>query len=223
LRDATYTSNNVTQNMSDKAASYLASIAPPPPGTLPSGSLIQFVGDALSEAKTPLTLSEDSAALLRDQVAQGPNEADPDELRKATYYIQLVYEFPPCTPVLSKPSESFTFAAPFDPDAPARHVRIELPSIKPKDLRKLKRGIGMQMSPDLRDLMNRVNKDMLKGGGLSSATGGWELGMICSFSIQIITLVAFIVMFIFLILLNIVFWWLPFLKICFPIPVKKSS
>ena len=30
-------------------------------------------------------------------------------------------------------------------------------------------------------------------------------------------------MFIFLILLNIVFWWLPFLKICFPIPVRPST
>ena len=36
-------------------------------------------------------------------------------------------------------------------------------------------------------------------------------------------LVAFIVMFIFLILLNIVFWWLPFLKICFPIPKMPSG
>ena len=40
---------------------------------------------------------------------------------------------------------------------------------------------------------------------------------------EIIFLVAFIVMFIFLILLNIIFWWLPFLKICFPIPVKPTS
>jgi hypothetical protein len=49
---------------------------------------------------------------------------------------------------------------------------------------------------------------------------GWELGMICTFSIQIITLIAFVVMFIFAILLNIVFWWMAFLKICLPIPKK---
>jgi hypothetical protein len=27
-------------------------------------------------------------------------------------------------------------------------------------------------------------------------------------------------MFIFLILFNIIFWWLPFLRICFPVPKK---
>jgi hypothetical protein len=47
--------------------------------------------------------------------------------------------------------------------------------------------------------------------------------MICSFSFQIIFLVAFLVMFIFLILFNIIFWWLPFLKICFPIPRKPRG
>jgi hypothetical protein len=62
----------------------------------------------------------------------------------------------------------------------------------------------------------------LKDKGLLDPQG-LPLGMICSFSLQIIFLVAFIVMFIFLILLNIVFWWLPFLKICFPVPVKPST
>ena len=42
--------------------------------------------------------------------------------------------------------------------------------------------------------------------------------MICSFSIPIITICAMIVLFIFVILLNIVFFWMPFLKICFPLP-----
>ena len=69
--------------------------------------------------------------------------------------------------------------------------------------------------------MDRVTPDLMKGSGLGSDPG-LQLGMICSFSLQIIFLVAFIVMFIFLILLNIVFWWLPFLKICFPIPVKPA-
>lgn len=223
VREATYTHNNVTKSMESCAATYLASLAPPPPGVLLGGSLLKYIGDALAEAKTPLTLDEETAALLRDQVALAPNEADPDEVRKMTYYVQLVYEHAPCVPVVSQPSDRFTFAAPFDADAPARHIRIEMPSIKPKDLRKLKRGVGMQMSPELRKLMSRVNKDMVKGDGLGPDGGGWDLAMICSFSIQIIMLVAFIVMFIFLILLNFVFWWLPFLKICFPIPVKKSS
>ena len=110
-----------------------------------------------------------------------------------------------------------------DPAAPARNIRIELPSIKPKDLRRYKKGVGMEMAPELRDVMNRVRKSMLEGDDLLPDSISWDLGMICSFSLQIIFLVAFIVMFIFLIALNFIFWWLPFLKICFPIPVKKSS
>ena len=53
------------------------------------------------------------------------------------------------------------------------------------------------------------------------STEGWTIGWICSFSIPIITLCAFIVLNIFLSLLNIIFFWLPFLKICIPIPKSK--
>ena len=42
--------------------------------------------------------------------------------------------------------------------------------------------------------------------------------MVCSFSIPIVTLVALIVLMIFVILLNLIFFWLPLLKICFPVP-----
>jgi hypothetical protein len=89
------------------------------------------------------------------------------------------------------------------------------------DLRKFKPGVGIAMDPDLRDVLNRVHKGLKDGDPLLDGSTNWELGMICSFSIQIVFLVAFIVMFIFLILLNIVFWWLPFLKICLPIPKPK--
>jgi hypothetical protein len=46
----------------------------------------------------------------------------------------------------------------------------------------------------------------------------FDLGELCMFSIPIITLCAFIVLMIFLALLNIIFWWMPFLKICLPKP-----
>ena len=50
-----------------------------------------------------------------------------------------------------------------------------------------------------------------------------DLGLICSFSIPIITICALIVLMIFVVLLNIVFWWLPFFRICFPIPLKATE
>jgi hypothetical protein len=73
-------------------------------------------------------------------------------------------------------------------------------------------------------LFNLLNKnspdDFLKG---SASEGDFQLGLdwICGFNIPIITLCAFIVLFIFLVLLNLIFWWLPFIKICIPFPKKQ--
>ena len=158
------------------------------------------------------TPSAERIELLRDQVV-------PQATGEDLFIMRMVYERPTCCPVVSAPSGQVTFAKFFDPDAPARHIRIELPSIKPRDLRKYKRGVGLEMSPELRNMMNRVHKGLLDGEDLAGGVS-LQLGMICSFSLQIIFLVAFIVMFIFLIAFNFIFWWLPFLKICFPIPKK---
>jgi hypothetical protein len=49
-----------------------------------------------------------------------------------------------------------------------------------------------------------------------------DVGLLCSFSIPIITICALIVLMIFISLLNIVFWWMPFLRICFPISLKAK-
>jgi len=62
--------------------------------------------------------------------------------------------------------------------------------------------------------------------GLTSGAGGgagMSLGWICSFSIPIITICAFFVLNIFLSLLNIVFFWLPFIKICIPFPMPSPA
>lgn len=186
----------------------------------PKASLHRAFQEALAESSSPPAVPQEVVDLLQDQVV--PAEAEPEAAADGgVYVLRLVYERPGCPAIVSQPTTPLTFARFFDPDAPARHIRIELPSIKMQDLRRYKRGVGMQMSPELRDVMRRVQKSMLDGDGLAGAAGGWELGMICSFSLQIIFLVAFIVMFIFLIAFNFIFWWLPFLKICFPIPKKK--
>jgi hypothetical protein len=148
-----------------------------------------------------------------------PRPADP-VANADRHVLRLVYEHAHCVPVVSKPTPVLRFAGTYDANAPARSIRIELPD--PSHLRRFKRGVAMDMPPELRRILDRVTPDVLKDKKLNPE-GGWQLGMICSFSIQIIMLVAFIVMFIFLILLNIVFWWLAFLKICFPVPMKKSS
>ena len=182
-------------------------------GALP-GTLKSLVIAALSETPgTAMKISNEFADLLREQVRVPKPEGN------VRYYVRLVYTYDPdCPPYISERSETLVFARLMDGDAPARKVRIEAPRLQ--DLRKFKPGVGIEMDKDLRDVMNRVHKGLKDDEPLNDGPA-WELGMICTFSIQIIFLVALIVMFIFLILLNIIFWWLPFLKICLPIPKPK--
>lgn len=184
------------------------------------GALETNVANALNEEPAAYQMTDEMVNILQNLVK--PEQTDTNNQPAERYFIRLVYDYSPdCPPIVSERSQEFTFAKFFDSDAPARLIRLELPDITMQNLRKFKRGVGMQMSPDLRKLMGRINEDTLDGE-LGPEGPGWELGMICTFSLQIIFLVAFIVMFIFLILLNIVFWWLPFLRICFPIPRRSS-
>ena len=78
------------------------------------------------------------------------------------------------------------------------------------------------MSKDLRKKLNGIQKGMLKGDP-PGGDGDFDLGHICSFSLPIITLIAFILLMIIAVLLNIIFWWLPLLKICFPLNLKARA
>ena len=91
-----------------------------------------------------------------------------------------------------------------------------------KDLRKLKKNVSFLLSNELRSQMNRVTsmKDALDGNFAKGES--LDLGLICSFSIPIITICALIVLMIFINLLNLVFWWMPLLRICFPIGLKAK-
>lgn len=201
--DVSQARHKVGVNMVAVDADYLR----PAPG---EGALSKLVHDALTEGGAPVRVPPELVGMVKDDTPDSPD---------ATYVLRLVYEHDPCRPVLSAPTNPVQFAKVFDPEAPARKVHIQLPDIS--NLRQFKRGVGMEMSAPLRQVMDRVHKGLIKGEDLGPA-GGFDLGMICSFSLPIITLVAFIVMFIFLLVLNFVFWWMAFLKICFPIPRKKS-
>ena len=188
-------------------------LSPPTTAT----SLAGLASAALLASPAPPVLPPELEGLIKDDpVATAGTVAGSG----TTYVIRTVLEHFPCQPVLSEPTHPFELARALDPDAPARKILLQMPEIT--KLRSYKRGVAIEMSPSLRRLMDRVTPEMMKGDGLGSDPG-LQLGMICSFSLQIIFLVAFIVMFIFLILLNIIFWWLPFLKICFPIPVRPTS
>lgn len=145
-----------------------------------------------------------------------------DPAAGVTYALRCVYERPRCgamhAPVLSAPSERFLIAPFFDPDAPVRPVRIVMPlDTSPKGLRRFRKSVGIVLSSTLRNQLDGIPKLKALIDGAKPTGGGADLGQVCTFSIPILTIVALVVLMIFVVLLNIVFWWLPFLKVCLPI------
>ncbi|MEM7051213.1 MAG: hypothetical protein AAF604_16205 [Acidobacteriota bacterium] len=146
------------------------------------------------------------------------------------YRARCVYRRPRCRrftpPTVSRPTRPFRLAPFFDPEAPTRPLTIRMPlDTSLKGLRKFPKGVAVLMSNKLRQQVEQVQAATVSEleEGVSPNEPSWSLGMICSLSIPIITLVAFILLQIFVQLLNIIFWWLPFFKICLPIPVRNDS
>jgi hypothetical protein len=163
----------------------------------------------------------------------------PDET--ARFVIRCVFERPECGPVdpplLSEPSRVFEIAAFFDPAAPARPIRISMPvDTSPAGLRRAPKNTAFIISDMLCGQINRAkglgfvdlvlsvlpwpfHKDLPKTAAAPCTTDtGASLGMICSLSIPIITIVALILLIIFVTLLDIIFRLIPWLIVCFPLP-----
>jgi hypothetical protein len=146
----------------------------------------------------------------------------------ARYLVRCVYERPQCgmfaPDAVSAPSEPFELAGYFDVDAPARSITIAMPlGTTIKDLRQARKSVNLMLGKELRAQMNRVAslKDALDGKFADGKSV--DVGLICSFSIPIITICALLVLMIFISLLNIIFWWMPFLRICFPVGLDKED
>ena len=161
------------------------------------------------------------------------------------YVIRFVYQRRDCgplhPPVLSAPTQRFQLAGFFDPDAPARPIRIALPlDTSPAGLRKFNKNTAFVMSDMLCGQVQRakglgfidlvlavlpwpLHKDLDIGSGGPCQKGGDSIGMICSLSIPIITICALILLVIIVTLLDLVFRWLPFFVMCFPLPKFKGK
>lgn len=163
------------------------------------------------------------------------------------YVLRFVHQRCDCGPlhpaVMSAPSEVFELAGFFDPDAPLRPIRIALPfDTSPGGLRKFGKNSAFIMSDLLCGQMKRVrrvgfgdmvlsvlpwpfHKDLDVGdmAPCAQGAGGPSFGTICSLSIPIITIVAFILLIVIATLLDLIFRWLPFLMVCFPVPGLKGK
>ena len=131
-----------------------------------------------------------------------------------------------CPPLLvwSEVSELFTIA-PWHETGDQPPVQVTLPNPFDRNvLRNLKPNVAFVMPDSLFNFLNNMDgAAILEGNGERPEDTGFELDWICGFNIPIITICAFILLFIILSLLNIIFWWLPFIKICIPFPKITSG
>lgn len=152
----------------------------------------------------------------------------PNTSAASWFVIRCVFERPHCgplqPPVVSGPSSVFELAGYFDPDAPARPIRISLPiDTSFAGLRKFSKNVTFLISDKLQQQIQCATdaQKILKGDGVCS--NQLTLGSICTFSIPIITICALLLLLVFVILLNIIFFWQPLFKICFPLPGLKAK
>jgi hypothetical protein len=126
-------------------------------------------------------------------------------------------------PFWGKPSEVFAVAAFFDTSA-ARPRLIEMPDLADAQAG-LAQGATFNLPPKLADLVNSLGSSSaaqnLWKGSAGQGSGGLGLRFICSFSLPAIMICAMLMLSIVLSLLNIVFGWMAWVKICLPIPEKK--
>jgi hypothetical protein len=166
----------------------------------------------------------------------------PADMRDGWFHLRCVYERPACGPlhrdVVSRPSDRFKLAGFFDPDAPARPIRIGLPiDTTPAGLRKFDKNTAFVMSDILCGQVGRM-KGLTLGDlvlsvlpwpfhkdlpGVESGPCNGGMGLVCSLSIPIITICALILLIIMVTVLDIIFHWLPFLMVCFPIPGLRAK
>ncbi|MFQ6029615.1 MAG: hypothetical protein ACE5Q6_19230, partial [Dehalococcoidia bacterium] len=204
-------------------------------------SLRGLVFDALQEEPPEATKLIPLLPLLKEVV----ETADESDVDNDQFVIRCVFERPNCPPslrptVVSQPSEPFTMASYFDPDAPARPIRIPLPvDTSPAGLRKFSKNTMFVLSDTLAcqverarglgfgDLVRSVlpwplHKNLDTSAG-DCVDGKLEMGKLCTLSIPIITICALILLIIIVSLLDIIFKWVPYLMFCLPIPGLKAK
>jgi hypothetical protein len=122
----------------------------------------------------------------------------------------------PARTVWSAYSEPFTIA-PWYEGAGAPPVQVPLPDATDRNLLKsLKPNVAFVVPAALNNLLGTKADNLIKGD--AEAASSPDLQWICSFSIPIITICAFIVLNIFLSLFDLIFRWLLFIKVCIPFP-----
>jgi hypothetical protein len=172
----------------------------------------------------------------------------PIDTRESYFALRCVFERPMCgeilqPPVVSDRTDVFAMSGFFDPEAPARPIRIGLPlDTSPAGLRKFAKNTAFMISDALCGQIQAIKKmtfgDLVlsvlpwpfhkdlssKFGKITGCTAkGDPAGMMCSLSIPIVTLCALMLLIMIVAILDFIFKWMPFLIVCFPLPKFKAK
>ena len=148
---------------------------------------------------------------------------DPTRLYRLRLFFRIKSDHPNCPPQLvwSCLSDPFRIAAWHESSGRVVPPVVLPDPTDPNFLNGLKNkpNSAFAVPAGLMNSMQGVTLSGLSSGSPGGGGGGINLNWICGFSIPLITICAFFVLNIFLTLLNIVFFWLPFIKICIPFPI----
>jgi hypothetical protein len=136
-------------------------------------------------------------------------------------FVRVKGDAPGCPPRLVWSAMTPLYSiAPWYASTGVPQARIALPPIDAASLRSMKPNVAFELPPSLHKLLALNSPKALLGG---TARPGSDIGIgwLCSFSIPIITICAFIALNVILVLLDFVFRWMPFVKICLPVPKRK--
>lgn len=181
--------------------------------------------DSLSDSDQSALLAALTAALTpKSQNLLSPQGRYQDCTRhyKLRMFFRIKSESPTCPPELvwSHYSDPFRIA-PWYATGLRTHAPIPLADPTSDFVKNAKPNCTFQVPGNLMSAMQGTSMSGLMNG--SGGGGGLSLGWICGFNIPLITICAFFVLNIFLSLLNIIFFWLPFIKICIPFPSVSTS
>ena len=178
--------------------------------------------DAAARARLANLLSRAVAKRFADTKRQPGRFDEPGARYVIRAFVRLRPEGTcPARTEWSAYTEPFVIA-PWYEGSGAPPVQIALPDVTDRNLlRSLKPNVAFELPPALQNLLLGNPKDLLEGK--PSGGGQFTIGWICSFSLPIITICAFICLNIFLSLFDLIFRWMFFIKICIPFPKRSES
>jgi hypothetical protein len=178
-------------------------------------------------------ISDDQAAAIRqavnralanqmEQVAPNIGRNDDSDAEYVLRAFVRVRREPHCPPLLvwSEYTPPFRVRPWYEP-SPAPPPLVPLPELSPDFLRNLKPNVTFLVPPRLAGLLSN-NPNAVLGGSFGLPRVQLALDMICGFNIPIITICALFALNIVLALLDVIFHWMPFVKICIPFPKRQG-